>query len=276
MMSRKTLITSITLVLVCAMMLTACTVSKHDATNPTINEPTQAPSTTPTENTTTPPTDATDDEQEPTLPGILQDPLDSYVERSNKVRDESAMLELAQMTMLASYTQEIYDEMVSVSVANNVSCYIDKASESQLKIDKTVIEGDNYTYGDDARDDLRSNYYAAGNAYGFTITFKPVIVDGRVVHYLGNGIINMFNGGTTTLSDLPKLYEKLRGCCTRDDSGEAIVEIASQAYQNSDYTIFVYVRPDISNDSEQYVVTFGQFNGAYLDCVDAEVRVADK
>ena len=163
--------------------------------------------------------------------------------------------------------------------------------------DKSYI--DQYMFTDDTRQLDEVEYYFAGNMRGVTITFQPTR-DGQFV--LKNGVINWAvlssdkadlictdrvadsvkyfqadetptfssNGtmGTMTKKEMTDktvehhyLYNRVRV-----NIGDAI-DISSQTYRNSDYTVFIRMGSTGGNDASaaDAVKVYGQWNGTNLE-----------
>ena len=153
---------------------------------------------------------------------VLAPALLQYVEKSRMQKDDSAMGELTNVIQLALSDQDIYDEVLRYSCYGNVSCYIDRASETDSAYGgETDVDGDfyvltkkfqnasgtaadksyidQYMFTDDVRQLDEVEYYFAGNMRGVTITFQPT-EDGTYV--LKDGVVNKALEHTTLASTL--------------------------------------------------------------------------
>ena len=159
-----------------------------------------------------------------------------------------------------------------------------------------------YMYNDDCRLKDQTVFYAAGNMSGVTFTFQPERHGNGSKYIIANAIVNKFvqtDGNTcdqlvqsTNLLatgrdaddvgykfDIPNyahqgvlgnfafgsskinyLYNRVRA--TVGDE----VEIKSNTYRNSEYTIFVRLQQTNGNDSfpQDAIVVYGQWNGTHL------------
>jgi prepilin-type N-terminal cleavage/methylation domain-containing protein len=174
------------------------------------------------------------------MAAVLAPALLGYVEKSRMQKDSSAMDEIVNTVQLALADQNVYDEVLEHSVYDNVSCYIDTASEGDHADHKVTLKDahgeykEQYMFDDEARLLDETVYYAAGNMRGMTITFSPS--DSGDTYDLKNGVINKFVGRKTGyLYENPELYNRVRS--TIGDT----LETTSQTYRNSDYTLFIRV-----------------------------------
>lgn len=161
-----------------------------------------------------------------------------------------------------------------------------------------------YTFDSNARLKDETVFWAAGNMRGVTITFQPEMVGNSKTQYkIANGIVNKFinatqkgsvsatakkaaggerddtvqvggncdhaNGGTvgtmgvlTTATDYNKyyLYNRLRA------NIGTTVDLSSQTYRNSEYTVFIRMGTSGGNqaDSQDAIEVYGQWNGTNL------------
>jgi prepilin-type N-terminal cleavage/methylation domain-containing protein len=151
---------------------------------------------------------------------------------------------------------------------------------------------DQYMYGPNARLDDETEFIFAGVMRGVTITFEPeastnkaqfILSKGKIngVGLTGNGfsVSNYINGSTNrpgladpatdmTLSTMASkndptnhyLYNRVRA--TVGD----VIELTSQTYRNSDYTIFIRMGTTGGNyaDAQDAIMVYGQWNGTNL------------
>jgi type IV pilus assembly protein PilA len=231
------------------------------------------------------------------LVAVLAPSLLAYVERSRAQKDDSAMGEVANAVMLALADQDVYDEVLRYTCSGNVSCYVDMKSEAGADINDvssqrgTKIETknggtagtvetdkDQYMFGDDARLADEKAYSFAGVMRGVTITFKPEKSTKKSTYKLTAGVINEGeNGGTfingtepseTTLGAMTSvagsnnhyLYNRVRA--TVGDQ----IELTSQTYRNSDYTVFIRMGTTGGNQAakQDAIKVYGQWNGTNL------------
>lgn len=199
------------------------------------------------------------------MAAVLAPALLGYVEKSRMQKDDSAMDEVVNTVQLALADQNIYDEVLEHSVYDNVSCYIDTASESDHADHKVTLKDahgeykEQYMFDDEARLLDETIYYAAGNMRGMTVTFSPS--DSGDTYDLKNGVINKFVGRKTGyLYENPELYNRVRS--TIGDT----LETTSQTYRNSDYTLFIRVGSTGGAEAamQDAVQVWGQFNGTNL------------
>ena len=199
------------------------------------------------------------------MAAVLAPALLGYVERSRAQKDDSAMDEVVASVQLALADQNVYDEVLEHSVYDNVSCYIDTASESDHTGHRVSLKAahgeykEQYMFGDEARLLDETVYYAAGNMRGMTVTFSPS--DSGDTYDLKNGVINKFVGRKTGyLYENPELYNRVRS--TIGDT----LETTSQTYRNSDYTLFIRVGSTggAEAQAQDAISVWGQYNGTNL------------
>ena len=208
------------------------------------------------------------------MTAVLAPTLLSYTERSRAQKDVSAMDEVTNAVFLSMTDTSVYDELVLNSLKENVSCYIDTNDEADheanMVITKKVDGGNNkYTFNDNSRLLDETKYYAAGNMRGVTITFSPN-ADGSG-YTLADGIVNEFlTDGATKLIDMPYVYNTMRQAM-----GDKI-ELTSQTYRNSDYTIFIKIGTTGGNqaDAQDAIEAYGQYSGTNLPMGDIKYYVA--
>ena len=241
------------------------------------------------------------------LTAVLAPSLLAYVERSRAQKDDSAMGEVVNAVMLALADQNVYDEVLFYTCKDNKSCYVDSTSATETKhitkdydgdgaIDEgAIVDGiwmaDQWMYDNNARLEDEEAFLFAGVMRGVTITFEPVansnkstfiLKDGKVngVGLTGTGTFSVsqyVNGtadaakpatGTYTLSTMQTkdnanhyLYNRVRA--TVGDT----IELSSQTYRNSDYTIFIRMGSTGGNlaFAQDAIQVYGQWNGTNLD-----------
>ena len=228
---------------------------------------------------------------------VLAPALLQYVERSRAQKDDSAMGEVSNAIQLALSDQKIYDEVLYSTAKYNVSCYIDKANESDVSSLKEDIKADHseYRFKSDARLADEEKYSFAGKMRGVTITFKNAGTSSNSAEFkLGDGLINAalkegttekkaadlalgsvsYYGGNTyvgkKLSEIESgateaghhyLYNRVRASV-----GDSIT-LTSQTYRNSDYTVFIRMATTGGNSAagQDSVQVYGQWNGTNLN-----------
>lgn len=213
----------------------------------------------------------------------LNEAANAAIDKGLSYKDDAAMTEVVNAVMMSLSDPVIYDEVMYSVTSGNVSCYIDKESESDYEELKLQNNNNEYSFDDNARIADGNEYYFAGNMVGFTLTFVPVEnSDGTFGMFIGDAIVNAglvqgarvandrissdiaYHGGNEwsgdSLSHLSTgpvndgkncLYNRLRA--TVGD----LIRLASSTYRNSSYTIFVHV------ENEQ-VRVYGQWNGTHL------------
>lgn len=261
---------------------------------------------------------------------VLAPALLQYVEKSRMQKDDSAMGELTNVIQLALSDQDIYDEVLKYSCYGNVSCYIDRDTETDANYGgETAEDGDfyvltkkvattsgtsnnkgykaQYMFTDDCRQLDESEYYFAGNMRGVTITFQPD-ENGRLT--LFDGVVNwavmtsnkagLIAGGRQ--ADDVKYFQASAigtdtmtknaalGTMTKKEMTDKTVEhhylynrvrvnigdyidLSSQTYRNSDYTVFIRMGSTGGNDasSSDAVKVYGQWNGTNLEYTAKQV-----
>ena len=199
------------------------------------------------------------------IAAVLVPSLLMHVEESRAEKDVKTTDEVVTAVELALADQDVYDELVEHSVFDNVSCYVDKDSESGYE--KTVIKetynghAEQYMFDDDARQNDEVPYYGAGNMRGLTITFSPEKDSNESAYDLSRAIINRFVGRKTGyLYENEKLYNAIRSVV-----GDKIYN-SSQTYRNSDFTIFIRLGSAGGNEAGNQDATqvWGQYNGTNL------------
>ena len=221
------------------------------------------------------------------LTAVLAPSLLQYVERSRAQKDDSAMGEVTDAVEIAIADQDVYDEVLRYTCRNNVSCYVDNSSGSltgaalEAKKIYTNAAKTEFTFGDDCRKDDEAAWEYDGVMRGMTITFKSTGVANKNVIELANGVINegaadgvaylnnaapdeaeMTLGAMNSEGDTAGghcLYNRVTGIV-----GETI-EITSQTYRNSDYTVFVSMGSTGGNAADgSSVEVYGQWSGTNL------------
>ena len=224
------------------------------------------------------------------MTAVLAPSLLSYVERSRAQKDTSAMSEVVNSIMLALADQNVYDEVLCYTAADNKSCYVDSlatydashSSYSPTKKDgETVLQ---YMFNDDARREDENPYAPAGVMRGVTITFEPEQSTNKSCYVLYNGIINKFGPTDFIYGSMPNtesndddelllggmasfgspthhyLYNRVRS--TVGDK----IELTSQTYRNSEYTVFIRMGTTGGGqaDKQDAIAVYGQWNGTNL------------
>lgn len=227
---------------------------------------------------------------------VLAPALLQYVERSRAQKDDSAMGEVANAIQLALSDQKIYDEVLYSTVKYNASCYVDKQQESAVAANlKESIKKDGgsdveYRYTSDARLADEEEYYFAGSMRGVTITFQP---DGggsssSSSFKISDGIVNApLKDGARVCNDTSfgskkyyggnewqgkKISEMEAGSANQDHhylynrvraSVGDVINLTSQTYRNSDYTVFIRMATTGGNSAagQDSVQVYGQWNG---------------
>ena len=195
---------------------------------------------------------------------VLSPFLLSHVERSRASKDLDAMDKVTHSVELGISNDAIYNEILQWSESDNVSCYIDSTSETVYTpvITRPSKNGvSQYTFDDGSRTADGVAFSVAGNMKGLTITFEPIIENGKTVYNLENGIINKYGSNTGhTLSEMPELYAEIKRII-----GESI-NSDSQTYKHSEFTIFIGVGSAGSNDvnSNAPLTVYGQYGGTNL------------
>ena len=208
------------------------------------------------------------------MAAVLAPALLGYVERSRAQKDYSAMGEVTNAIQLSLADQNVYDEMLKYS-AEQYSCYVDSDSPDDAnKVD--IKAGKYYMYSDEERQLDETVYKLDGVMRGVTITFAPDaaasnsatldLIKGHVNKYLPSGkkTYGGLTGATASpkLADIPEseLYNSLRA--TIGDK----INISSQTYRNSEYTIFISMGTTGGQEAAQQdaIKVWGQFSGTNL------------
>ena len=229
------------------------------------------------------------------LVAVLAPSLLQYVERSRAQKDDSAMGEVTNAIMLALSDQDVYDEVLSNSVKENVSCYMDdttKNAKGQTAATAgakfgtaTVIEtskGNNtaiqWMLDDNARLDDEKQYTATGVMRGLTITFHPSASGANSsVFKLADGIVNEWADGKATYGNgtsAKKLLDGLKAAGNtncylynrlRATIGDTVT-LTSQTYRNSNYTVFIRMGSTGGNQAtaQDAIAVYGQWSGTNL------------
>jgi prepilin-type N-terminal cleavage/methylation domain-containing protein len=255
------------------------------------------------------------------MTAVLAPSLLAYVERSRAQKDDSAMSEVANATLLGMSDQDIFDELLAYSAYGNYSCYIDTETEAGLdadghaKVNQVITKSSTgskkaqYMYDDNARLADETPYHAAGNMRGVTITFQPSKKNNsNGTHFvLENAIINKFlqpsGSSAATLIPETKLVANDRVADSVDYVGKAPsyatkgtlatmssdnvnyylynrvrsnigdnVDLTSQTYRNSEYTIFIRMGTTggAQSDAQDAITVYGQWNGTNLAYQEGE------
>ena len=215
---------------------------------------------------------------------------ESEDERSQAMRDEQAINGLVTIIKTAIADQDIYDEIMRYSAMGNVSCYVDSSGETSKANKEITYQGtaglreDQYTFTDGARKFVGREYYFAGNMRGVTITLEANVVNGVSILEVDKAIINKaLRGGNVKITDnrkpddvsytggkAPK-YDKFGTLATMTanetthklheylvNNTSLRVEIESERYRNSDFTIF------INTQDPDNIQIYGQWSGYNL------------
>lgn len=206
--------------------------------------------------------------------------------------DDAQTSLLTNNILLSIANQDIYDEIMRYACDGNVSCYADQSTE--VSYEKNVTkrpEGgfEQYWLSDSARTADGVVWHAAGNMRGITITFQ--VKDGKIV--IADGIINKFvqtadnqteivcmetklitsdrmadavkysaeipnyiERGTLGAGSFENLYNRLAAI------GE-IIELKSNKYRNSEYTVFIRTGEQ-SESVQDAIAVYGHWNGTNL------------
>ena len=212
------------------------------------------------------------------LIAVLAPSLLGYVERSRAQKDVSAMDEVVSAVFLAMADPYVYDELAQASIKENVSCYIDNKDElehSGSYVQTKEAIGSNkaqYMFGDDTRQQDEVKFYAAGSMRGTTLTFIPNMSSNESKYLFGEVIVNkFFPDEAESINNLPKLYNAIRSVI-----GDTI-ELSSQTYRNSEYTIFVKIGTTGGGqaNAQDAMQAYGQFSGTNLSLENREYYIAD-
>ena len=166
------------------------------------------------------------------LLAVLAPSLLQYVERSRAQKDDSAMSEVTNAIKLAMADQDVYDEMLQYNERHNVSDYADRISDEDP-------------------------WDPTGEMRGVTITFTPV---DKVVT-LSEGKINALKEDLTKTGTFNGImYNKVR-VAVGDE-----IELSSQTYRNSPYTVFIEMGTLGGNDPSKMnaINVDGQWGGTNL------------
>ena len=231
------------------------------------------------------------------MAAVLAPSLLGYVERSRAQKDDSAMGELTNSIKLALADQDVFDECLAYTVKANYSCYVDgsaevkTANEVETKAASTAGGAGTtkqYMYNDNTRKLDETQYKQAGNMRGLTITFMSGAANAeqtnKATFDLANADVNVVTtadatqktkfgkmqstGGTATTDKSGKLYNRVRA--TVGDK----IELSSQTYRNSNYTVFICMGSTGGNQAEAQdaIRVYGQWNGTNLDKIYAEAK----
>ena len=224
------------------------------------------------------------------MAAVLAPALLGYVERSRAQKDDSAMGELTNAVKLALADQDVFDEVLAYTSADNsrASCYVDKASPSDtnkvVTKDNTDESKKQFMYNDSERKADETVYGFAGKMRGVTITFKnEATAKNKATFDLAQGVVNgkttgtggaytkiaasaadakpgVFGTMTSGDSEQGKLYNRVRA--TVGDK----IELSSQTYRNSEYTVFIRMGSTGGNQAsaQDAIQVYGQWNGTNL------------
>jgi type IV pilus assembly protein PilA len=233
------------------------------------------------------------------LVAVLAPSLLQYVERSRAQKDDSAMGEVTNAIMLALSDQDVYDEVLSNSIKNNVSCYVDDTTADLIQngaftsdhpagatIVTTSAGNTNGNGGwivdDNGRLEDEQSYTFSGKMRGLTITFHPgaqgsnssvfTMAAGKVNEGVTSSSEKTYSGKTLAESQVDLnalkasgnantyLYNRLRA--TIGDT----VTLTSQTYRNSNYTVFIRMGSTGGNEAsaQDAIAVYGQWSGTNL------------
>ena len=208
---------------------------------------------------------------------ILAPALLQYNERSRAERDNSAMDEVVNAVQLALADAQIYDEVVAFSTVDNISCYVDTDSEANYTriVTKSNPDGvDQYTFDSTSRQLDETPYYAAGNMRGVTLTFAPDKGSNGSTFDFKQGVVNQYVQikGNHRVGAMHGLYGRLNSSV-----GESL-EVKSQTYRNSEYTVFIRLGSTGGNDESKQnsIQTYGQWSGTNLPAEVSYKLVSDR
>ena len=202
---------------------------------------------------------------------VLVPSMISYLERSRASKDIKTMDDAVRVIQMALSDQDVYDEILTHSCFDNISCYIDQESETtcqdKKELVKIAIDGvsEQYKFNEDSRRLDELPYYGAGNMRGITITFSHGTGKDEEYYVIEDAVINKHIGRKTGyLSENPFIYNKLRQAM-----GDKIL-IDSQTYRNSDYTVFIRMGTLGGNDETKSdpIFSYGMFGGTNITSDD--------
>ena len=239
------------------------------------------------------------------LTAVLTASIMVYMKKSRMQRDDSAMNELVNAVRLALTDADVYDECLPFVADNNNSCYAlmknfsfpysrEQLGDSNKKLPWSDQQ---WMYGDDARIGDESVYHLTGQMRGFTLTFAAAHDSNRTYIDVGNGKVNWAyqlstgkyatntQGLTRARNTAPATSDFIYGppdhsvfgnissmfqnqylySFLRSTVGDKI-ELVSQTYRNSDYTIFIHMGSTGGNQSsaQDAVIVWGQWNGTNI------------
>jgi prepilin-type N-terminal cleavage/methylation domain-containing protein len=202
------------------------------------------------------------------LTAVLAPTLLQYVERSRAQKDDSAMGEVTNAFMLALSDQDVYDELLNYNLSNNKSCYADSDHD----------DASDAFLGEDARAKNEEIYTLVGTMRGVTVTFEPSVSANKSTYTIAAGKVNReaasdaakgtvgtINSGSNTNS---YLYNRVRNIV-----GDTI-ELSSQTYRNSEYTVFIKMGT-LGGDMQEAISVYGQWGGTNISKADAEIKYND-
>ena len=239
------------------------------------------------------------------MAAVLAPSLLGYVERSRAQKDDSAMGELTNSIKLALADQDVFDECLAYTRKAAPSCYVDGALANYNDPDNTSAAAPyvitkaassaggagteiQYTFDDSTRKLDETVYKFAGKMRGLTITFKNTgAATNKATYDLKDGIVNgtaaggATNGGiaTNTVSaEKPGLFGGMSsaGVATGGTTGKLYnrvratvgdkIELSSQTYRNSEYTVFIRMGSTGGNQAEAQdaIGVYGQWNGTNI------------
>lgn len=205
---------------------------------------------------------------------ILAPSLISYTEKSRASKDISAMDEVVNAVLLSTSDELVYDELIALSAHNNISCYVD--AEYENVAEATITKKDNngqalyYSYDSDCRLLDETPYFAAGKMRGVTITFGPEYSSNATHLPISKAIINKFTDAPTSILNCTHLYNSIR-----QSIGDS-VNLSSQTYRNSEYTIFISIGSTGGNSgaAQNAIQVYGQFSGTNLSAIENQYEKA--
>ena len=238
------------------------------------------------------------------MTSVLAPALLQYVERSRAQKDDSAMGEVTNAIMLALSDQDIYDEVLFYACTNNYSCYVDKETPTDaIETSNTdvVMYGDNDRQLDEIEYYVNGKmrgvtitFQPAKDTNASQYTLSEAIINKFI---RSNDATNDENGGkfntatiklpTTPLSDQKYYkaggpnyanYGTLKTMCAGSNTANHYlynrvrsvigdtVELTSQTYRNSEYTVFIRIGSTGGNqaDAQDAIKVYGQWNGTNL------------
>ena len=206
------------------------------------------------------------------MTAVLAPSLLQYVERSRAQKDDSAMGELTNAIQLALADQDAYDECLKWNDKDAKTSYYDENGHVAAKVDADA-KG-NFTYKAEARIKDEKNYSLGGKMRGLNITFFPV--GNKMV--LANGFVNLH--GTAASRDDSRNFANmhLKGVTGTDNDQKGVlynkvraaigneIELTSQTYRNSTYTVFIKMGSLGGKDFSKMdaIKVYGQWGGTNI------------